>query len=128
MARRVLDTSVLIKHWHDRSQRGRGSPATDWAEELFKIWQSNETVTPVVIEFLCGATSGEELADYREFLSGFKIIDNGLISAQDWQEAKQMAERVPRDGKRRQLGDCLVMAISQRLSREVVTHDRRMRR
>ena len=38
-------------------------------------------------------------------------------------KAKRLAERVPRDGRRRQLGDCLVQAIANRLRYEVFAID-----
>lgn len=41
---------------------------------------------------------------------------NGLVDLQeDWKKARQIAERVPRNGKPRQLGDCLIRAIAARL-------------
>lgn len=50
------------------------------------------------------------------------------ILSQDLDQARRVAERIPRDGKRRQLGDCLIGAMALHLNYDVVTLDRRFGR
>jgi predicted nucleic acid-binding protein len=57
------------------------------------------------------------------FLKPFKVVDEGRIVRQDWDEAERIAKRVHRTGRPRKLGDCLIMAIAQRLNCDVVTAD-----
>ncbi len=126
MSRNVLDTSVLLDHWHQRRKKTRGlseAGVRKWAQELAKVHETRAIVTPVKLEFICGATSKQEMQLSDVFLREFEIVDQGRILAEDWQEAERIARRVPRTGKRRQLGDCLVRAIANRLRHEVISHD-----
>lgn len=131
MARRLLDTSVMITFWRRISGAANAnnrSQATAWARDLIGLHQTNAIVTPVVIEFLAGVTSSSELEMARTFLREFQIADGGRILGADWTEARRLAERIPRDGKPRQLGDCLILAIANRLKYEVLTFDLRFAR
>src|SRR5947207_9891906 len=115
MVRRVIDTSVLCSFWYRRLNGRRlqdVSPqeARRWAQELIEV-HGDAIVTPVSVEFVAGARKGRELALSRAFLSCFRVIDEGQIPAADWQAAHRLAERIPRDGKARHLGDCLIRAI-----------------
>jgi predicted nucleic acid-binding protein len=114
--RRVLDTNVHIYHWGDKSRGFRLSEITvqharKWAMDLTKIYNSNAILTPIAIEYLCGKGSRREVDIARAYLSHFEIADEGDIHAIDWVLARQISERVPREGGRRQLGDCLIRAI-----------------
>ena len=81
-------------------------------------------MTPVYIEFVAGARTAVELELSRAYLAGLEIVDAGRILKEDWEKARQLAERVPRDGKPRQLGDCLIRAIALRLKYyDVLTAD-----
>jgi predicted nucleic acid-binding protein len=80
-------------------------------------------VTPVVIEFLAGVRGRHELELADKFLSEFAVLDDGNVVPSDWQEARRLARRVPQDGTRRQLGDCLIRAIANRLRADVLTLD-----
>jgi predicted nucleic acid-binding protein len=128
MRRRVLDTSVLIRHWHDSRKKARDRPTAAlvraWARELIELYETDAIVTPVFIEMIAGVTDRHELGPTRAFLEEFRRIDEGRILAPDWQEALRMAQRVPRDRRPRQLGDCLIRAIADRLKHEVVTYDK----
>jgi predicted nucleic acid-binding protein len=123
----ILDTSVLIRHWRRRAAQTRRrltlQDAAAWAAQLIEIYNSPNIVTPVQIEFLAGAASAEELRLFRRFLAAFSVLDEENMPALDWQEARRLAQRVPRDGKPRQLGDCLIRAIANRLRCTVITHD-----
>ncbi len=126
--KRLLDTSVLVGYWRlsVRSQQLTNYAEVDairWANQLVEIHETRAIVTPVFVEFVAGARSGHELRLARSFLSVFEVIDEARIPSQDWQRATRLAERVPRNGKRRQLGDCLIRAIADRLHYEVVTVD-----
>ena len=131
MARRVLDTNVLINFWRDSvgDRRLRAITRVDsrkWGRKLLDLHDGDAvTVTPVIIEFLCGVQSSHELTLAQAFLSSFKIADEGEIPPKDWEESQRLAQRVPRDGKARQLGDCLIRAICNRLKLEVLTGERR---
>jgi hypothetical protein len=81
MRRNVLDTSILIAHWR-RCRLARPLTEIDeteaerWARQLIKIEQSDATVTPVVLEFLCGIGDRREMILARAFLKLFKAIDD----------------------------------------------------
>ena len=127
MVRRVIDTSVLCSFWHRRLNGRRLQDvslqdARRWAQELIEV-HGDAIVSPVSVEFVAGARKGRELALFRAFLSAFDVIDKGRIPVADWDAAHRLAERVPRDGKPRHLGDCLIRAIAKRLNYEVDTTD-----
>jgi predicted nucleic acid-binding protein len=61
----------------------------------------------------------------RAYLGEFEIVDAGRILPADWKVAKQIAHRILRDRSPRQLGDCIIRAICNRLHLEVLTADRR---
>jgi predicted nucleic acid-binding protein len=124
---RVLDTNRLIAHWR-RSRKGPISSysredAIKWAEELRRLDKTAAVLTPVVIEFLCGARDSHELALYRAFLDRLEVVDGGVIKQDDWEKAKQFAAWVPKDGKPRDFADCLIAAVARRLGYEVLTSD-----
>jgi predicted nucleic acid-binding protein len=125
--KKVLDTSVLIRWWKVCRARTRVelTPALvrGWARELIAFYKTDAIVTPVYLEMIAGVTDQEELRLTRAFLGEFRCIDEGHIPQQDWQEALRLAQRVPRDAKPRQLGDCLIRAIANRLKHKVTTHD-----
>jgi len=75
------------------------------------------------IEMVGGITSRRELELTKAFLGVFTCIDQKRIPASDWQEAIRLAQRVPRDRRPRQLGDCLIRAIANRLKYNVLTFD-----
>jgi hypothetical protein len=85
-------------------------------------------VSPVYIEFVAGVQSKADLEPALAYLSEFDILDEGKILQQDWEKARQYAAWVPKDGKPRQLGDCLIPAIATRLRYEVHTLDKRLPR
>jgi predicted nucleic acid-binding protein len=53
----------------------------------------------------------------------FRLADDGAVTMEDWEEARRLAVRVPRVGRPRQLGDCLIRAIANRLRLRVKTFD-----
>lgn len=133
MPRRVLDTNILISRWRritrDAQLRAASTEqARGWARKLIRELDSNLILTPVAIEFICGQGSAHEVKLARAYLQAFEIADEGVISERDWQDARRIAERVPRDGLRRQLGDCLIRAICNRLHLEILTAERRFPR
>jgi predicted nucleic acid-binding protein len=126
MAKRVLDTNVLIAHWRGKLVGRAGvtpKRVREWAEQVIQLHQTDAIVTPVYIEMIAGVQSQRELQLTRIFLQCFACVDERRILAQDWEEAIRLAQRVPPDGKPRQLGDCLIQAIAKRLRYEVVTKD-----
>ncbi|HUT10885.1 MAG TPA: PIN domain-containing protein [Thermoguttaceae bacterium] len=127
MRKTVFDTSVLIRHWihcGGRSPKNKTlADAESWGRSLVEAHDSNAVLTPVYIEFVAGARSTAELRLAEAYLEQFEIIDNRSILKQDWEEAERLARRVPRSGKPRQLVDCLVRAIANRLNRDVFTLD-----
>jgi predicted nucleic acid-binding protein len=129
MSRLLLDTSVLISNWH-RLSGGQiagktGSDARDWANDVVAFYNTSMVATPVIIEFSAGTRTGDELSLARAYLERFEAIDHGMILREDWDRARRIAERIPRDGKRRQLGDCLIRAIAERFNCDVITLDDR---
>ncbi len=127
MAKIVLDTSVLLHWWNERRSRHRGPITADharaWGNELATIERTTAIVTPVLLEVVGGTTSTAELGLMRAFLEPFECIDEQRITARDWEEARRLAQRVPRDRRPRQLGDCLIRALANRLHYKVRTDD-----
>src|SRR5208282_6526749 len=131
--RHVLDTSILISHWRRcRSARPLAqineTEAESWALRLIEIERSEAIVTPVLIEFLCGIRDKREMILARAFLKPFKAIDDRRTLKRDWQEALRLAERVSANRRPRDLGDCLIRAMAQRLNHDVRTLDTGMPR
>jgi predicted nucleic acid-binding protein len=129
MAKRLLDTSVLVSYWHhrapDRLETVDTRAAQVWADDLIRFQGSDLIVTPVYVEFLAGVRTSHEMRLAAAYLARFRVLDGGSIPNRDWEEAKRLAARVPRDGKPRQLGDCLIRAIANRLNCEVLAIDKR---
>jgi predicted nucleic acid-binding protein len=125
--RQLLDTSVLIQEWLTRRAGAkkpiRVADVQGWAKDLIALHETDAIVTPVYVEMIAGVKSAEELKLTRAFLGEFECLDEGYISAEDWQEAVRLAQRVPRDRRPRQLGDCLIRAVANRLRYRVVTLD-----
>ena len=130
MAKKLFDTSTLLHHWN---RSGGNAPADknvddakSWARELIDLHTGIDAIlTPVYLEVVVGALSAQQLQLARAFLQAFRIVDEGKILAEDWVEARRIAERVPRKPYRRQLGDCLIRAIANRLRYEVIAIDTR---
>jgi predicted nucleic acid-binding protein len=124
----VLDTNVLVQHWR-RSRSGtvnaqiKEFQAELWAGRLIDLENTNAIVTPVVLEYLCGVRDQMELSLARAYLKTFESVDMGRILAADWREAKRLAERVPRNGRPRDISDCLIKAIAARLNYQVRSFD-----
>jgi len=125
--KRVLDTSVLLRWWNQcRSRERRALSAksvTQWARRLIETHDTNGIVTPILVEVVAGATSARELRLLKAFLEPFQCIDGQRILADDWREAIRLAQRIPRNGRPRDLSDCLIRAIADRLNHDVVTLD-----
>jgi predicted nucleic acid-binding protein len=126
MPRRILDTNVLIKHWHRFAGTKRAASSfTAHAKDLIEVEGTNFILSPVVVEFLAGASRSD--LDFRKaYLKPFEILDKGNIPPADWDEAKRLAQWI-RLGRERKLGDCLIEAIAKRLSADVVSSDRDFR-
>ncbi len=127
--RRVLDTNVLINHWKayfkaaDVTQIGKRQ-AIQCARRLIELTRTDEILSPIYVEYLCGPQGAAGVAIARDYLDEFTILDEGRIVPEDWEEAKRIAVRVRRDQSSRQLGDCLIRAVCIRLRRDVHTFDR----
>ncbi len=129
MAKRLLDTSVLVGYWNRRlgSRAASGISADEaqqCADELIAFHDADAIATPVYVEFIAGARNAHELRSFTRFLSRFRIVDQGNIPAADWSATERLARRVPRSGKPRHLADCLIAAIAKRLKYEVRTLDK----
>lgn len=129
MARKriLFDTSVLIRHWH-KSRAESSAPINvaaveAWARRLIDFYNADAIVTPVIIEVVAGVRNAEELKLTRAYLATFRNIDKGRILVKDWAEARRITERVPRGGRPRDLGDCLIRAIARRLGYTVQSFD-----
>ncbi len=124
----------------------RRADAEQLARRLIEIYDTKAIVSPVEIEVLAGVRDPHELKLTEVFLGQFEIIDQRHIPPQDWEQARRIAKRVlrydrdvsRRDRKRRrqanpktelrQLGDCLITAIANRLHYEPITDDKGMKR
>ena len=130
MPRRVLDTNMLIRHWGkelgfsrlDQISVGR---ADECAKRLIAFQRTDAILTPVYVEFMCGHATAHSVRLAKAFLNPFDIVDRGRILSGDWEVAKRIAARVAADGLRRQMGDCLIRAVADRLNLEVITLEKR---
>jgi predicted nucleic acid-binding protein len=133
MRRFLLDTSVLITHW-GRCRTGKRAAAIkefdadSWARRLIEIEDTNAIVTPVMLEYLCGVRDQLELGRARAYLKPFHSVDKGKTLVADWREARRLAERIPKNARPRDFGDCLIKAIASRLNYQVRTFDTGMPR
>lgn len=127
MQRLILDSCVLVDHWRrcwSQSSRKRTAPRPrDWAAKLIELYRTDAIVTPVSVEFLVGFTNSRELEQARIFLQEFHCVDEQDIPKDDWHHTLRLARRIPHHGKPRQIGDCLIRAIADRLRYDVHTAD-----
>lgn len=127
MPRSVLDTSVLIKHWKqcggDRADIMSAANGREWGLNLIKLRKTDLILSPVYLEFICGTRNKLEYQTAKDFLSVFKILDEWNILSTDLHDARRLAQRTPRNGRPRQLGDCLIRAMANRFGLEVDTLD-----
>jgi predicted nucleic acid-binding protein len=128
MATRILDAEVLISHYNQMTKAKSVEAVRDHARRLIGFEKTNWILSPIRIEFLCGARDGNEFKLYSAYLEPFEVLDKQNIPPQDWSEAERRAKWVNESGRRRKLGDCLIQAIAERLHAEVVTRDRDFRR
>lgn len=126
MSRMILDTSYLIAFWKRKLQSSAApslANARAWAIELCELQGTNAIVSPVYVEFVCGARTSGETRLFESFLSAFRLLDAWEIRRSDWDEALRIARRVPQNGRPRQAIDCLVRAMANRLGCTVLTLD-----
>ena len=126
----ALDTSELSAHfdrYKAKLHRYTEEDAKQWAEGLIKFRETDVIVTPVFIELIAAAQNAHQLKMYRAYLSKFRRFDKGRILPTDWEQAANLAARIPRDGKPRQLGDCLLLALEKRFNLRFITRDKRFR-
>lgn len=145
MPKRILDTNVLITHFRRLGPLKEKSPAeaADWGRKLIDDKGTKAIVLPVVVEILAGVRDSHELALTEAYLGTFLVIDEKKGTPPDcWEEAKRIAKRIPRypselprsKGKRarqqnlkaasRDFGDCLIIAIANKMGFEVLTDDK----
>jgi predicted nucleic acid-binding protein len=85
--RHVLDTSILLYHWH----RSVSSPlerltvddARRWARKLIDLQETDVIVTLVFLEVLCSARSAHEMRLTGGYLAEFRILDGGQVTKED---------------------------------------------
>src|SRR5258708_2773975 len=101
MRRFILDTSVLISHWKKCAgksiQDKKPADAEKWARALIQTEETDAILTPVYIEMIAGTRNQQESRLTTSFLGQFTILDRGDILREDWQVARRLAERIPRD-------------------------------
>ena len=129
MNRTVLDSRQLIAFWRRRqTDAGGGAPdaatAAGWASDLERATGTASILSVTYLEFVGGAGSGAELRAYRAFLGGLEIVDGWEVRPSDFEQARRLAERVPRDRRPRGAMDCLIRALASRLGYAVRTGDR----
>jgi predicted nucleic acid-binding protein len=126
MRKKVLDTNILIAHWRRFAPYAdkRPSDAEQWARSLIEGRETDAIVSPVAIEFLCKKVDRHQLELAEAFLNVFRIIDEGKLVPQDWQEARRLAKHAGPRARERDLGDCLISAIADRLNHDLITDDK----
>ena len=123
MATRILDTEVLISHYKRMTKSRTAESVKAHARHLIAVENTKWILSPIRIEFLCGAMSSDEFKLYSAYLEPFEVLDKQYISSQDWSEAERRAQWAKKTGRPRKLGDCLIQAIAKRLHAEVATRD-----
>lgn len=124
--KRVLDTNILIEHFQTmRPLDGKGADdALACAKQLIKDRDSDAIVSPVEVEFLCGVLNQPEMRLREAFLHAFRVIDDRKTLPQDWHEARRLAKHPGFHARPRDLGDCLIVAIAERLHHEIASFDK----
>jgi predicted nucleic acid-binding protein len=134
MPKRLLDTNILIQHFNSfPAEREKTEGALrNWGEELVEIHSTKSICSPVIVEMLAGTRNPRDLELHRAYLSAFEVIDQRNIPSTDWQNAERFASRITdgkgQSSKARDLGDCLIRAIAERLHCDIVTGDRILRK
>lgn len=127
MAKRVLDTNVLIRLWRGGAPSPGPVNSLESARAAAQAWLEIEPhdviVTPVRIEFLAGVRDREELKLADEFLAQFEVLDDGRVLPDDWKIAERLSRRVPWNGRARDALDCLIVAICERLHADFRSED-----
>ena len=129
MSRRILDTNILLNHWHGFPRAGKHrttvAQARGWARTLISYRESNLIVSPVYIETIVGCQSRHSLELAEAYLSEFEVLDNWQLKPEDMMEARRIARRIPWDRTQRDFADCLIRAIGRRFRRDIDTEDKR---
>jgi|SRR5271157_427892 len=146
MRQRFFDSTKLMTELKKLRSDSRRADVEQLACKLIEIYDTKAIVSPVEIEVLAGVRDPHEFELTEVFLEQFEIIDQRHIPPQDWEQARRIAKRVlrydrdvsGRHRKRRrqanpktelrQLGDCLITAIANRLHYEPITDDKGMER
>ncbi|MGA9925599.1 MAG: PIN domain-containing protein [Isosphaeraceae bacterium] len=133
MPQRFFDSTKLITELKKLRSDSTRADAERLAHKLIEIFDTKAIVSPVEIEVLAGVRDPHELELTEFFLAQFVIIDHRRIPPQDWKEAGRIAKRVIKrrrqanpQTEQRQLGDCLIIAIANRLHYEFITDDKGM--
>jgi predicted nucleic acid-binding protein len=126
MPKYTLDTNVLIAHFNElRPLDGKGEDEVEaWARSLTSDRGTNAILSPVEVEFLCGVVNQHELRLHEAYLRVFEVVDDRKTLPQDWQEARRLAKHAGYQARPRDLGDCLISAISDRLHLEILSDDK----
>ena len=117
MLRRVLDTNVLSwisAAFNPTPQRGP-QDARDRARLLIKDKNTDAILSAIEVEFLVGVVDRHEMELAEAYLAEFQVIDENNTLPQDWEEARRVARHIGHHATPRDLGDCLIIAICERL-------------
>ena len=123
MSKRILDTEVLIRHYNKLTRPRSAQTVKEHARQLIELEETHWILSPIKIEFLCGARNSNEFSLYSAYLEPFALLDMRKIPAQDWSEAERLAQWNKLGGRPHKLGDCLIKAIAKRLHAGFVTRD-----
>jgi hypothetical protein len=141
MRQRFFDSNKIITALRTLGPDSTPAEASRLALKLIEQHDTKAIVSPVEIEVLAGVRHPHDLELTESFLREFEIIDGRKIPPEDWEEAKRIAKRVvkydreiPRHRRKRrreqnpktparQLGDCLLLAIANRLNYAIITGD-----
>jgi predicted nucleic acid-binding protein len=130
MPRQTLDTNILINHFNrHRPLDGKNEQdAESWAQVLIKDNDTKLILSPVEVEFLCGVVDEQEMRLREAFLRRFEVVDEHKTLPEDWQEARRVAKHPGYQPRSRDLGDCLLLGIANRLNLEIITDDKGLKR
>jgi predicted nucleic acid-binding protein len=130
MSKQTFDTNILINHFNrHRPLDGKSEKdAESWVQILTQDHDTKLILSPVEVEFLCGVVDEHEMRLREAFLRRFEVADDHRTLPEDWKEARRFAKHPGYQPRSRDLGDCLLLAIADRLNLRIITDDKGLKR
>src|SRR5580700_1628059 len=79
MSKTILDTEVLIRHYNKMTRPKSAQTVKEHARQLIVLENTHWILSPIKIEFLCGARDSNEFSLYSAYLEAFQVLDKRKI-------------------------------------------------